>query len=173
MLAIACYAYPTTNSFCSAFKSSTKAGGENLVVLKVSTVPPFAVAIVIEPVMVVGPTAPIAWTGLRSLSWGANILLLHFYGALVELAPSLLTMVEPPPKVDMDTIPSSTSTTQSANEGQVFGDFDDDHAEGPNPHAEKVPSSEPPRAQTFEGGPAPVLAIIEHMVASIKFSLGL
>lgn len=70
--------------------------------------------------------------------------------------------------MDMKMIPSSPSTTQSVVGGQVFWGATEDHAQGPNPHVEKVPSIKSLCAQTSEEGLTLILAIVEHMAAFVE-----
>lgn len=110
--------------------------------------------------------------GLLKLSQGANMLSMHFYGALLDPAPRWSALVEPLPKFNVEMIPSSPSTAQSAIEGQVFKGAAEDGTRGSNPSVENMSSTESFFAQPSREGPASTTVAIELMAAPSEEPIG-
>ncbi|XP_042972965.1 uncharacterized protein LOC122304765 [Carya illinoinensis] len=115
------------------------------------------------PVAVAVPVTLAASKGPCRLSSRANILSMHFYGALLDQAPHPLTLVEPPPD---DPLFSVYCTICSG--GQVLESITEDQAESLISNVERVPSPEPPCAQPSKEGPTPLRVVVKPMMASAK-----
>lgn len=76
--------------------------------------------------------------------------------------------MEPPPKVDMEMIPSSHSIARSVVGDQVFGDVSEDFTQGLSSHEKKTPSLKPLHAQTPREGAMLATEAINLMTTFIE-----
>lgn len=96
----------------------------------------------------------------------------HFYGALLESAPCQSTLVEPHLEFNVEMIPSSPSTMQSAIEGQVFEDVVGDCTGGSDAGVERMSSPSPlaPSRHSLSKGEGvdPKLVVVLDLVVEKK-----
>lgn len=93
------------------------------------------------------------------------MLSMNFYGALLEPSPCRSTLIEPSSEVNVEMIPSSSSTVHFVVEGLVIEGTVEDCTGIPSSTIKRVPSPESLRAQPLKEGIAFASIVVGLLVA--------